>query len=116
MKVTVYEYSGCSTCRRALKWLDARKVSYGAKPIVDTPPSKKELKTMLGHVGDIRKLFNTSGVLYRELDIKSKLPKLSEAQALDLLSKNGKLVKRPFLLGPGFGFVGFNEADWKKKL
>jgi arsenate reductase len=110
MALRVYEYSGCSTCRKALKFLEARGVAFSAVPIVEDPPSVAELKAMAARVG-LKRLFNTSGVLYRELKISEKLPKMSEAEALALLSKNGKLVKRPFV--PEKGLVGFQEAEWK---
>lgn len=112
MKVTVYEYAKCSTCRKALKFLDGRGVSYEKKPIVDAPPSRAELETMLARVGELKKLFNTSGELYRELGIAEKLKTMSQAQALDLLAKHGKLVKRPFVLAGDAGLVGFDEKRW----
>lgn len=111
----VYEYDKCSTCKKALKFLEGRKVAYERIPIVDRPPSVPELKQMLAHVGgDIRRLFNTSGQVYRELKLGEKLPSLSEAEALRLLAANGKLIKRPFALGPAAGAVGFKEEEWKK--
>ena len=113
MSVKVYEYSGCSTCRRALKFLDARGVAYQAVPIVATPPSTAELKAMLRFAGDLRRLFNTSGVLYRELGVAEKLKTMSEEQALALLAKHGKLVKRPFVLLKDRGLLGFKEDEWK---
>lgn len=112
MKVTIYEYAKCSTCRKALKFLDSKGVPYEKKPIVDTPPSRSELETMLGHVGELKKLFNTSGELYRELKISEKLKTMSKDEALSLLSKHGKLVKRPFVLAGTTGLVGFDEARW----
>lgn len=114
----VYEYDKCGTCKKALKFLDARKVGYERVAIVDHPPTLAELKKMLGFVGDIRKLFNTSGLVYRELKLGEKLPGMTEAQALKLLASNGKLIKRPFALatahGKEMGLVGFKEAEWKK--
>lgn len=114
-KVRVYEYANCSTCKKALKFLDQKKVSYERVPIVDQPPSLAELKTMLAfQKGEIKKLFNTSGQLYRELGISEKLPGMSESAALKLLSQYGKLVKRPFVVTGEFGLVGFKEDEWKK--
>jgi arsenate reductase len=110
----IYEYDKCSTCKKALKYLDARKVPYERIPIVDQPPPPAELKKMLAHVGDIRKLFNTSGQVYREMKLGEKLPSMTEAQALKLLAANGKLIKRPFALGSDRGAVGFKEAEWKE--
>ncbi|MFI5361446.1 MAG: arsenate reductase family protein [Elusimicrobiota bacterium] len=112
MSIKVYEYAGCSTCRKALKFLDARKISYEAVPIVEAPPSKAELKTMLRFAGDLRRLFNTSGVLYREMGVGEKLKTMSEDDALALLSKHGKLVKRPFVLLKDRGLLGFKEDEW----
>jgi len=113
----VYEYAGCSTCKKALAFLKKREAAFTAVPIVDQPPTVAELKRMLAHQGgDLRKLFNTSGQLYREMKMSEKLPKLSESEALALLAKHGKLVKRPFALGADFGLVGFQEAEWKKRL
>lgn len=109
----VYEYEKCSTCRKALKFLDARGVRYERVPIVERPPKPAELKEMLRRVGELRRLFNTSGELYRELKLSERLPRLSEAEALDLLARHGKLVKRPFALGPRVALVGFDEAEWK---
>jgi Spx/MgsR family transcriptional regulator len=113
VRVKVYEYEGCSTCRKALKFLDARGVAYEAVPIVETPPSKAELKAMLAFAGDLRRLFNTSGVLYREMGVGKKLETLSEDDALALLAEHGKLVKRPFALLKDRGLLGFKEDEWK---
>ena len=113
MSIQVYEYEGCSTCRKALKFLDARGVAYRVVPIVETPPSKAELKAMLKFAGELRRLFNTSGVLYREMGVGEKLKTLSEDDALALLAKHGKLVKRPFVLLKDRGLLGFKEAEWK---
>ena len=112
MSTIIYEYNKCSTCTKALKFLDAKKVKYQKINIVETPPTLKELKTMLEYLkkdgGEIKNLFNTSGVQYRELKISEKFKSgLSEAEALKLLSQNGKLVKRPFILTNSSGAVGF---------
>lgn len=113
--VKVYHYAKCSTCRDALKFLDTGGVKYTAVEIDKTPPSKSELKRMLGfYEGNMRRLFNTSGLVYKEMGLKDKLPLLKEGEALDLLSKHGKLVKRPFVLGEDFGLVGFAEKEWAK--
>jgi arsenate reductase len=114
-KIRVYEYANCSTCKKALKFLDQKKVSYERVAIVDQPPTVAELKEMLAHQkGEIKKLFNTSGQLYREFGVSEKLPSMSEAEALKLLSQHGKLVKRPFVLTGKQGLVGFKEDEWKK--
>ena len=109
----IYTYKNCGSCKKATKWLDAQGISYDERPIRESPPSVNELKQMLDfQEGDLRKLFNTSGGDYRELDMKLKLPKMSQAEALNLLSSRGNLVKRPFLLGDSFGLVGFKEDLW----
>ena len=114
-KIRVYEYSKCSTCRNALKFLDSKNVAYEKIPIVDTPPTKAELRQMLAaQGGNLKKLFNTSGELYREMKIGAKIGSMSESEALDLLAAHGKLVKRPFVLAGDSGLVGFKEDDWKK--
>lgn len=112
MNVRIYEYAKCSTCRNALKFLAGRGIAYTAVAIVEQPPTVNELKTMLGHVG-LKRMFNTSGVQYRELGIADKLKTMTEDQALTLLSKNGKLIKRPFVLLKDRGLVGFKEDEWK---
>lgn len=114
----VYEYAKCSTCVKALKFLDGKKVKYQKMAIVDTPPSTKELKEMLAFLkengGSLRHLFNTSGLVYKEMKLSEKLPNLTESEALKLLADNGKLVKRPFVIGDGTYLIGFKEDDWKK--
>jgi arsenate reductase (glutaredoxin) len=119
MPVKVYEYANCSTCKKALKFLDTKKVTYSKIAIVDKPPSETELKKMLQFLKadgkSIKNLFNTSGQLYREMNMSEKLKTdISEAELIKLLSKNGKLIKRPFILTDEVGTVGFNEDEWKK--
>ncbi len=109
----IYTYKNCGTCKKATKWLDAQGVAYEEIPIRETPPSVGELRQMLAYQhGDLRKLFNTAGGDYRELNMKEVLPSMSEDAAFELLAGRGNLVKRPFVLGDGFGLVGFKEADW----
>lgn len=115
-KVKVYAYANCSTCKNALKFLTQKKVEFDEIPIVDSPPTLSELKKMLKLLGgDLKRLFNTSGVLYREMGIAEKLKSLTEAQALALLAANGKLVKRPFVLTATSGLVGFKQDEWKRE-
>ena len=117
MKLKVYEYRKCSTCKNALKWLDAKGVAYEAIQIRDTPPTKTELKKMLKHYdGALKRLFNTSGMDYRALNMKDKLPDLSVEEAITLLAGNGMLVKRPFVLGKDVGLVGFKADKWEEAL
>jgi arsenate reductase len=115
-KLKVYEYANCSTCKKALKFLDSKETAYEKIDITTQAPTSAELITMLGHVGELKKLFNTSGLVYKELKLSEKLPAMSEAEALKLLASNGRLVKRPFVLGAGFGLVGFKEPEWAAKL
>jgi arsenate reductase len=113
----VYVYSKCSTCQKALKFLKQKNISFIQKEISEHPPSKEELKKMLQfQKGDLKKLFNTSGKLYRELEIASKISSLSVDEACSLLSQNGMLVKRPFILSESLGCVGFKENEWNQKI
>jgi arsenate reductase len=117
MPLKIYAYENCGTCRKALKFLDARGIDYRAIPILERPPRKTELKRMLTiHDGDVRRLFNTSGREYKRLKLKEKLPGLTAAEAVELLARNGSLVRRPFALAGARGAVGFNEAGWKDLL
>lgn len=116
MKPKVYQYAKCSTCRKALAFLDRENVEYDAVDIVSRPPSKKELKEALRRTGlPIQKLFNTSGQSYREGKFGEKLPRMTEAEALDALAADGKLVKRPLLLGADYALVGFDEAAYRAR-
>lgn len=115
----LYEYKTCSTCQKAIKYLDSMGVEYDRIPIVDHPPGVEELQRMLSYLsadgGGFKSLFNTSGQLYRELGIAEKLRAgMTSDEALALLSKNGKLIKRPFALGARAGAVGFNPDVWAK--
>ncbi len=112
MSLRIYAYKNCDTCRKALKWLDAHGLAHEVVPIREQPPTLAELKTMLGRVGELRRLFNTSGQDYKAMNMKDRLPKLSEAEGLALLAENGNLVKRPFVIGNGTATVGFSEAEW----
>lgn len=111
----VYAYKNCSTCRNALKWLAARGIPHEVKAIRETPPTATELKSALAACGgDLKKLFNTSGMDYRSLDLKHSLPTMTEANALALLQENGNLVKRPFAIGHGKTLIGFKQAEWEQ--
>lgn len=111
--LTVYTYANCDTCRRATKWLTSQGIAFEERPIRETPPSVTELKAMLAaQDGELRKLFNTSGKDYRELGLGDKLASFSTVEALNLLTKNGNLAKRPFAIAKSVGLVGFNEAAW----
>lgn len=112
-KPVVYLHARCSTCRKALDWLRERGVDFEERPIVDRPPAPAELRRMLGFQrGEVRRLFNTSGLEYRGQGLAQKLPTLDTEAALALLAGNGRLVKRPFVLGADFGLVGFDAGKW----
>lgn len=111
----IYGYKKCGTCRKALKWLEAHGVAYSEIAIRERPPAKAELRRMLVCLdGNVTKLFNISGNDYRALNLKDNLPKMSRAEALDLLSQNGNLVKRPFVIWKDTGTVGFEEEVWRE--
>ena len=113
----VYQYSKCGTCRKALKWLEQAQIDFESIDIVSAPPSKKLLKEVLELSGlPVRKLFNTSGQSYRQGGFKEKLSTLSESQALDALARDGKLVKRPIVIGDDFALVGFKEESYQAQL
>ena len=113
--MNVYVYGKCSTCKSALLFLKKQRVIFVEKEITKTPPSVEELQKMLQYKkGHLKALFNTSGQLYRDLKLNEKLDAMPLEEALNLLSQNGMLVKRPFLIGDDFGFTGFNEAEWGK--
>jgi len=113
MALKVYAYKQCGTCVKALKWLDGQGIAYKNIPIRETPPTAAELKKVLAAMdGNIKKLFNTSGQDYKALNMKEKLPGLSEKEALALLAGNGNLIKRPLVVGDGVAAVGFKEETW----
>jgi len=115
--LTIYTLSNCSTCRDATKWLRARGTAFDEKAIRETPPTPAELRAMLAaYDGRVTRLFNTSGMEYRALGIAEKLPGLSPDEALKLLAGNGRLVKRPFLVGKGVAEVGFDPKRWAAAL
>lgn len=113
----VLVYRKCSTCLKALKWLDERDVKYEERPIVEQNPTYEELKAWHAQSGlELKRFFNTSGLLYKELGLKDKLPGMSEEEQLKLLATNGKLVKRPLVVGEDFVLAGFKEKEWEEKL
>ena len=110
----VFHYPKCSTCVKARKWLRDRNIDFVEKNIVEETPSVEELKKVLEYSGlPIKKLFNSSGMLFREMNIKEKMDKMSDDEKLSLLSENGMLVKRPIVLGDKFALVGFKESEWQ---
>ncbi len=114
MGVTVYSYANCSTCKKALKYLEKQGVAAEVIDITSTPPPLEDLKAMLvAYGGQVRKLFNTSGQVYREQGLGAKLAGMTESEALKLLAGNGRLIKRPFLVVAGKPVaVGFDAAAW----
>ena len=112
------EYPPCSTCKKAKKWLDDNAVSYTARHIKENNPSYEELKTWLKASGlPVKKFFNTSGMQYRALELKDKLPGMSVEEQLQLLSTDGMLVKRPIIVtDDGKVLTGFKETDWANTL
>ena len=110
-------YPKCTTCQKAQKWLEDNGVTYTLRNIKEDKPSYDELKTWYAESGlPLKKFFNTSGLLYKSLALKDKLPTMSEEEMLQLLATDGMLVKRPLLIGDGFVLVGFKETDWQEKM
>ena len=115
--IVVYQYPNCSTCRKAVKWLDAQGVDYRSVDIVAQPPSKTTLATALKLAGvELRKLFNTSGQSYRQGGWKDKLPNISTPDALAALAADGKLIKRPLVVGEHVTLIGFRPEEWAQEL
>ena len=111
------EYPKCSTCRKAKKWLDENGVEYTDRHIVDQNPSVDELKMWHEKSGlPLKKFVNTSGMRYRELNLKDRLPQMSEEEQYELLSSDGMLVKRPLVVGEEFVLTGFEESEWEENL
>ena len=111
----IYVYRSCDTCRKALKFLNERSIAHETVPIRQQPPTVPELQLMLKLTGSQRRLFNTAGSDYKALNLAARLPGLTDPEALDLLSKHGNLVKRPFLLLPdGRGTTGFRAEQWEE--
>ena len=110
-------YKKCSTCQKAVKWLEEHKVVFEERPIVEENPTYEELKAWYEKSGlPLKKFFNTSGLLYKELNLKDKLAQMSEEEQLRLLATNGMLVKRPLVVGEEFVLVGFKEKEWGERM
>ena len=106
-------YPKCTTCKRAQKWLDDNKIEYAFRDIKQTPPTIEELTVWYQTSGlPLKRFFNTSGLIYKSLDLKNKLPQMTEREMVELLSTDGMLVKRPLLIGDDFVLVGFKEDQW----
>ena len=116
MSILFVEYPKCSTCKKAKKWLDEHQVAYEDRHIVVQNPTNAELKDWHARSGlPLKRFFNTSGMKYRELELKDKLPGMSEEEQYELLASDGMLVKRPLLVGEDFAIPGFKEAEWIKR-
>lgn len=117
MSVLFIEYPRCTTCRKAKKYLEENNIDFVDRHIVEENPSKDELKEWLNKSGlPIKKFFNTSGVLYREMQLKDKVKELPEDELLDILASNGMLVKRPIVIKGNTVLVGFKEEEWNQNL
>jgi arsenate reductase len=113
----VLVYRKCSTCLKALKWLEDHGVAFEERPIVEQNPTYEELKAWYEKSGlPLKKFFNTSGLLYKDQGLKDKLPQMSEDEQLRLLATNGMLVKRPLVVGEDFVLTGFREKEWEERL
>ena len=109
------EYPPCSTCQKARKWLDEAGIAYESRHIKENKPTYEELKDWYRRSGlPLKKFFNTSGLIYKSMGLKDRLPAMSEEEQLRLLASNGMLVKRPLLIHESGVLVGFREAEWKK--
>ena len=110
-------YPRCSTCKKAQSWLDERNIPYTYRDIKEENPSFDELKEWYERSGlELKRFFNTSGLLYKSLQLKDKLPSMTDEEKLSLLSTDGMLVKRPLLIADDFILVGFKEKEWAEKL
>ena len=115
MKNLFIEYPKCSTCQKAKKWLDENKIEYVDRNIVTETPTKDELKKWITKSGlDVRKFFNTSGMKYRELNIKEKIKDMSEDEIYELLASDGMLIKRPLSISDTLILKGFKEKEWEQ--
>ena len=110
-------YPRCTTCQKAKKWLDDNKIQYELRDIKEDNPSFEELSAWYEISGlSLKKFFNTSGLLYKSMELKDKLPAMSEEEQLKLLATDGMLVKRPLVIGEDFVLVGFKESEWSEKI
>ena len=117
IRMLFLEYPKCSTCQKAKKWLDEHQISYEDRHIVENNPTFEELKDWYGRSGlPLKKFFNTSGMLYKEMKLKDKLPEMSEEEQLKLLATNGMLVKRPLIVDGDRVLTGFKMAEWETLL
>lgn len=117
MSILFLQYPPCSTCQKAKRWLDEHQVTYTSRHIKEDNPSFQELESWHQKSGlPLKRFFNTSGLIYKELKLKDKLPSMSEKEQLELLATDGMLVKRPLIIGDDFVLIGFKEAEWTDTL
>ena len=110
-------YPRCTTCQKAKKWLDDNKIQYELRDIKEDNPSFEELSAWYEISGlSLKKFFNTSGLLYKSMELKDKIPAMSEEEQVKLLATDGMLVKRPLVIGEDFVLVGFKESEWSEKM
>ena len=117
MKNLLIWYPKCSTCQKAKKWLQENTIAFEERHIVEETPTKNELEKWIKQSGlEIKKFFNTSGLKYKELNLKEKLPNMTEEEKIELLSANGMLIKRPLLISDTKVLVGFKEKEWREMI
>lgn len=115
MELTYYGYPKCTTCRKAVKWLEENEIEVNQVNIAETPPSKEMLTEMVAASGlELKKFFNTSGKVYRELNLKDKLASMTDEEKIALLASDGMLIKRPIVYGNGNATVGFKEEIFEE--
>ena len=117
MSILFLEYPPCSTCQKARRWLDEHAISYTSRHIKENNPTAEELKEWYKKSGlPLKKFFNTSGLIYKSMGLKDKLPTMNEEEQIALLATDGMLVKRPLVIGDSFVLTGFKEKDWLETL
>lgn len=115
-KPIVLCYNKCTTCKKALAWLDEQGIEYEVRPIKEENPGVEELRKWHERSGlPLKRFFNTSGMIYKEMKLKDRLPEMSQEEQIQLLSTDGMLVKRPLVVGEDYVLTGFKEAEWKKQ-
>ncbi len=117
MNILFIEYPKCSTCQKAKKWLEEHNITFTDRHIKEQNPTALELKEWYGRSGlPLKKFVNTSGMLYREMGLKDKLPNMSDDEIIELLATDGMLVKRPLIIAEEFILTGFREKEWEEKM
>lgn len=116
MRGVFIQYPKCSTCRNAKKWLDSNNIEYIDRNIVEETPTYEELKEWIQRSKNIKSFFNTSGLIYKSLNLKEKLPKITDDEKIRLLSRNGMLIKRPLFISDDAILIGFKQDEWNEIL